>query len=97
MQHVVLMMAAKLGLHVVSDLREALRLAECKMIYFDPVDDSLDKLKQLRKTIPERRSAGAAVSLQIAKTSYTHAQVLGLPQWYFAKKIVDREYFEVDA
>ena len=34
---------------------------------------------------------------KIVKSSYRHGEVLDLEQWYFAKKIVQREYFEVDA
>lgn len=168
-KHVVLMTAAKLGLHVVeidnklrevSDLRTALKLADAKMIYFDHVDDTHDKLKQLRKTIPEffhyddqhgqlfhskyfpslRFFVQSGFDVQIGcltykgcflpnplghklktyqeatsddqllyshitkdssgkivKSSYNHGEVLALEQWYFAKKIVQREYFEVDA
>jgi len=37
----------------VQDLREALKLANCKAIYFEPVTETQDNLLLLRKAIPE--------------------------------------------
>jgi len=61
-KHVALLSAAKIGLKVmdidvsiteISDLRSALKLANCKALYFDPVDETHNKLLLLRKAIPE--------------------------------------------
>ena len=37
----------------VADLRNALKLANCKAIFFDPVTETQDNLLLLRKAIPE--------------------------------------------
>ncbi len=54
--------ASKIGLQIVDidpaissvdDLRQALSLAKCKAIIFDPVTESQNNLLMLRKAIPE--------------------------------------------
>jgi hypothetical protein len=59
---VTLLAAAKMGIKVididpavntVASVREALKLASCKAIFFDPVVQDVDYLKLLRKSIPE--------------------------------------------
>jgi len=61
-KHVAMIAAAKLGLTVydidlsistVDELRACLKASNCKMIYFDPVDETQNKLELLRKAIPE--------------------------------------------
>ena len=56
------MAAAKIGLKVydidtkissVTNVREFLAASQCKMIYFEPVNEFQDNLKILRKSIPE--------------------------------------------
>ena len=56
------MAAAKLGLHVVEvdisltdvqEIRTWLQLTQARTLYFNPVDENVNKLKQLRKSIPE--------------------------------------------
>jgi hypothetical protein len=37
----------------VSEVREALKLADCKAIFFSPVSSTQDNLLLLRKSIPE--------------------------------------------
>ncbi len=61
-KHMVTLAAAKLGLVVVdfgsnvntvAELRQALALADCHTIYFEPTNASLNKTLLLRKAIPE--------------------------------------------
>lgn len=61
-QHVTLLAAAKAGykvadmdtnLRTVAQVREALKLAECKAILFHPMTETQDNLLLLRKSIPE--------------------------------------------
>ena len=61
-KHVTLLAAAKLGLKVVEldtsitsvdDVRAALKISDCKSIIFDPIGDTSDNIKLLRKAIPE--------------------------------------------
>lgn len=63
LQHVALMAAAISGFVVVDvnqddiktveDLRSFLRLAKCKLIYFEKTTDDLNCIELLRKAIPE--------------------------------------------
>eukprot|EP01041_Mallomonas_annulata_P010748 gene10748-22457_t len=61
-KHVTFLAAAKIGLKVVDidtsintvpDLRQALSIANCKAIVFEPQTDTTDNLLLLRKAIPE--------------------------------------------
>lgn len=61
-KHVVWIAAAKTGMRIfdidtnlnsVSEIREWLKISNCKAIYFDPVDENHNKLLLLRKAIPE--------------------------------------------
>lgn len=61
-QHVVLLAAAKAGFKVVDvdyqltaidEIRDFLKSANCKVIYFKPVHENHDYLKLLRQAIPE--------------------------------------------
>mmetsp|Transcript_3954 Transcript_3954/g.5482 ORF Transcript_3954/g.5482 Transcript_3954/m.5482 type:complete len:252 (+) Transcript_3954:2-757(+) len=167
-KHVALLSAAKVGLKVVDidvsiteipDIRSALKLANCKALYFDPVDETHNKLLLLRKAIPEFFSYDdthgqlfhskyfptlryfihtgfdvemgclaykslflpnrteeilAPVQKRVAddsplysyiskdpvsgvvtiQSTVSHGSALNEKQWYFAKKLIDREYFE---
>lgn len=42
-----------ISINSIHDLREALKLANCKAIYFEPVTETQDNLLLLRKAIPE--------------------------------------------
>jgi len=59
---VTMLAAAKIGLKVVDidtsienfeDMRVCLAKADCKVLYFDPISDTANKLEVLRKAIPE--------------------------------------------
>lgn len=61
-KHVTMLAAAKMGMKVVdidpkisnvAELRIVLAQAECKALFFDPINDQQDKLLLLRKAIPE--------------------------------------------
>jgi hypothetical protein len=62
LQHVTLLAAAKSGYKIadidpnicsVGQMRDALKLANCKAIVFHPITDTQDNLLLLRKSIPE--------------------------------------------
>jgi acyl-CoA synthetase (AMP-forming)/AMP-acid ligase II len=61
-KHVAMIAAAKMGVEVfdidlsistVEELRACLTASNCKMIYFDPMDENQNKLEMMRKAIPE--------------------------------------------
>merc|ERR1719223_2579182 len=61
-KHVTLLACAKMGIKVfdidssvttVAQLRSCLKSSACKIIFFDPVDETKNKLEMLRKAIPE--------------------------------------------
>eukprot|EP00607_Mallomonas_marina_P003310 CAMPEP_0182428618 /NCGR_PEP_ID=MMETSP1167-20130531/23153_1 /TAXON_ID=2988 /ORGANISM="Mallomonas Sp, Strain CCMP3275" /LENGTH=226 /DNA_ID=CAMNT_0024611609 /DNA_START=138 /DNA_END=818 /DNA_ORIENTATION=- len=165
-KHISLLAAARIGLKIVdidvsissvTDLREALKLAKCKAIIFEPQTETHDNLLLLRKAIPEFFSFDdtfgqqfhskyfptleyfihTGYDLELGCLNYkslflphpevdeaslvaakltndmplymkimkgpsgvectkevTHSQVLEQTEWDFAKKLVNKEYFE---
>lgn len=62
LQHIIMMAAAKGGFKVVdidinitqvSEVRECMRLAQCKVLYFQTQHENTDHILLLRKSIPE--------------------------------------------